>query len=127
MWSSHSVLRASSGFKGHDDVVGNADRCQVENNREGPYEAFCNQLMARHQHPMTSGLSTVGDALVVLGVLVAAVSRRRGLGAVGVALGVSAAVVAHIFQPGTLKDELAAISSHPLWAAKAETRRVLAR
>jgi hypothetical protein len=96
----------------------------AEDDLAGPYEAFRDQLMSRHQHPMTSGLSTVGDVFLVLGVLVAAVFRKRRLGAVGIAVGVSAAVVAHLFQPGTLKDELAAISSHPLWAARAERQRI---
>lgn len=104
--------------------MGNPALRPAEDNLVGPYEAFRDQLMSRHQHPMTSGLSTVGDVFLVLGVLVAAVFRKRHLGAVGVAVGVSAAVVAHLFQPGTLKDELAAISSHPLWAAKAESQRV---
>ena len=86
---------------------------------------FSDQLMSRHQHPMTSGLSTVGDVFFVLGVLVAIVRRKYRMGAVGILLGVSAAVIAHLFQPGTLKDELAAIYSHPLWAARAEGQRIL--
>lgn len=106
--------------------MGDQEVCPVQDNLAGPYQVFREQLMSRYQHPMTSGLSTVGDAFVIFGVLVAVGSRRRHLGAAGVAIGVSAAVIAHLLQPGTLKDELAAIYSHPVWAAKAEKQRLFA-
>jgi hypothetical protein len=105
--------------------VGNQALSGAEDDLAGPYEVFSDQLMSRHQHPMTSGLSTVGDVFFVLGVLVAIVRRKYRMGAVGILLGVSAAVIAHLFQPGTLKDELGAIYSHPLWAARAEGQRIL--
>ncbi len=93
----------------------------------GAYEAFRAELYARHQHPMTSLLSTVGDSLFILGLLAVLPGRRYRAGAAGMAAGVTAAVVAHLFQPGTLKDELKAISTHPLHAAMAERERVCRR
>jgi hypothetical protein len=108
----------------HDCAMGTQASSPAEDKLAGPYEAFSEQLKSRHQNPMTSGLSTVGDVFLILGFLVATIGRKYRLGAFGVLVGVSAAVVAHLFQPGTLKDELAAIYSHPLWAAKAERQRV---
>jgi hypothetical protein len=105
--------------------VGNQALSPAEDNLAGPYEVFSDQLISRHQHPLTSGLSTVGDVFLVLGVIVAIVSRKYRMGVVGILLGVSAAVIAHLFQPGTLRDELAAIYSHPVWAARAEGQRIL--
>ena len=107
-------------------IVGNKELHPDPNGFEESYELFRDKLIARHQHPMASALSTVGDVLVVIGFLTLAIRRSRRLGAAGIAVGVSSAVVAHLFQPGTLKNELGAILSHPLWAAKAERQRLLA-
>jgi hypothetical protein len=76
---------------------------------------------------MTSLLSTIGDSLLILGTLTAVGGRKFRMGTVLAGLGVTAAVVAHLFQPGTLGDELKAISPHPLWAARAETERIFSR
>jgi hypothetical protein len=44
-----------------------------------------------------------------------------------VALGLGVAAFAHVFQPGTLGDEVGAILRHPLWAVRAETGRIAGR
>jgi hypothetical protein len=89
------------------------------------YEAFREELLARHNDPVTSFLSTLGDCLLILGTLTAVAGRKFRMGALLGGLGVAAAVVAHLFQPGTLGDELKAISSHPLWTSRAEKERIL--
>jgi hypothetical protein len=42
----------------------------------------------------------------------------------GVTVGFAIAAAAHLFQPGTLRDEVAAVVRHPLWSARAEAHRV---
>jgi hypothetical protein len=36
-------------------------------------------------------------------------------------------VVAHLFQPGTVRDEIAQVFRHPVWAIRAESHRILGR
>jgi hypothetical protein len=90
----------------------------------GNFEAFYDRLVARHQTPATHLLSTVGDAVMLIAIAVGLVRRRGGLGLGGLLAGLSIAAVAHLFQPGTLGDELREITLHPLWALRAEARRV---
>jgi hypothetical protein len=91
------------------------------------YEDFEAGAFARHEHPWTSKLSTLGDALW-LGSIVIAVVTRNGWAAAGVfLLGTAVASGAHLFQPGTLKHEYVAIFTHPIWATRAEIARVTRR
>jgi hypothetical protein len=88
------------------------------------YDEFRARLMARHQHPMTSALSTVGDALWLAAVPAGLITRDLRVW-IGVFLaGSAAAVTAHLFQPGTVKDEVVAVLRHPIWATRAEAERV---
>lgn len=91
------------------------------------YSEFEADLIARHHHPMTSTLSTAGDLFLIGSLIAVSIGRRNRIGMALAGTGLDSAVVAHLFQPGTLKDELHAIVSHPLWAAKAEQRRVFSR
>jgi hypothetical protein len=93
----------------------------------GDYETFRDELVARHQNVATSVLSTVGDVLLILGAVSAVGVRKFRLGGLFAIGGVVAAVVAHLFQPGTLGNELRSISSRPLWALRAEIERIFVR
>jgi hypothetical protein len=69
-------------------------------------------------------LSTVGDAIVLAPIPVGIATRSVKV-AVGVfALGSAVIVSAHVFQPGTMKDEVLGVLRHPIWAVRAETARV---
>ena len=88
------------------------------------YDEFRDALFARHENRLTSALSTVGDALLVAAVPAGLLARSFR-----VFLGVNLAgsvveVVAHFFQPGTVKDEVTEVLRHPAWAVRAETERV---
>jgi hypothetical protein len=37
------------------------------------------------------------------------------------------AVLAHLFQPGTVRDEIAAVVRHPIWAIRADVHRIFGR
>ncbi len=88
------------------------------------YDEFRMMLIARHEHPMTSALSTVADALWLAAIPAGLITRDFRV-LLGAFLGGSAvATFAHVFQPGTVKDELAAVVMHPMWAARAEAERV---
>jgi hypothetical protein len=89
------------------------------------YAAFRDQLLSRHENGITSVLSTVGDVVVVGGIASAVLTRRVEVGLVGATIGLAVAAAAHLFQPGTLRDELTANLRHPLWALRAEGQRVL--
>jgi len=88
------------------------------------YAEFRDDLLARHQHPLTSALSTIGDVLPIAGMMATAATRNPRWLAGGFLVGVGAAVSAHLFQPGTIRGELHAIATHPAWAARAEAERV---
>jgi hypothetical protein len=89
------------------------------------YAKFRQELFDRHQTSMTSTLSTVGDALPAVGLIVAILKRDARWVGRGLFVGLTAASIAHLFQPGTLRAEYAAILRHPLWAARAERERIL--
>jgi hypothetical protein len=88
------------------------------------FDDYRAQLLLRHQHGTTSTLSTVGDVVMAGGILAGAVSRRVPVALLGVTVGFGIAAVAHLFQPGTLRDEVVAVVRHPVWSLKAETQRV---
>lgn len=83
-------------------------------------------FLARHDTYLSDRLSTVGTAIMVAGG-VSAATGKRAAGVKTSLAGFGVAVIAHLFQPGTLRDELAAIIRHPLWAARAEIHRITRR
>jgi hypothetical protein len=87
------------------------------------YAQFQLRLLARHRSFVTDWLATAAD-LIMLGGLGLGISGRRNTGAATLTGGFVLAAIAHLFQPGTLRDELAAIAKHPLWSVRAETHRV---
>jgi hypothetical protein len=88
------------------------------------YEQFRDELQARHTNLVTSGLSAVGD-FVLLAAVPAGIAKRSVKVSAGVfVLGYVIAAFAHLFQPGTVKDELTAVGRHPIWSARAESARV---
>jgi hypothetical protein len=91
------------------------------------FTAYRDQLLSRHEIGVTDALSTVGDVVMLGGVVAAVVTRRIRVGVIGVTSGAVVAAAAHLFQPGTLREEITAILHHPLWAVRAEGDRVFGR
>src|ERR1700712_1052962 len=87
--------------------------------------AYREQLLARHQTVATSVLSTVGDVVMVGGIAAGVATRRVVVGAAGIGAGLAIAVIAHFFQPGTVRNEIAAVARHPVWAIRADVHRIL--
>jgi hypothetical protein len=92
-----------------------------------PYIAYREQLLDRHQNAATSVLSTVGDVVMVGGIAAGVATRRVAVGAAGLGIGVAIAVVAHLFQPGTVREEIAQVARHPIWAVRADMHRIFRR
>jgi hypothetical protein len=90
------------------------------------YEEFRAGLLSRHRAPLTDHLSILGEVIMLTGVGMATTRRWRH-GATALATGFGVAAGAHLFQPGTLTDELMAITRHPLWSVRAETHRIVAK
>ena len=91
----------------------------------GEYAEFREALVARHRNSMTSAISILGDG-ILLAALPVGLARRSVRAWLGLAIaGLGVAFFAHLFQPGTLKDEAAAVMRHPLRAAQAEAERVV--
>lgn len=88
------------------------------------YEGYRLRLFARHQNGVTNVLSTIGDGIMTGGVVAGLFSRRPRVAVLGLLSGFGVAVIAHLFQRGTLRDELRALLDHPLWAVKAERERI---
>lgn len=99
----------------------------VRPDRPIDYPEFRDQLFARHEAPLAAALSTAGDILVVAGPVLGLLTRRWQVGAAGLAAGAALMTTAHLFQPGSLRPELAAIVGHPVWATRAELERVARR
>jgi hypothetical protein len=89
--------------------------------------AYREQLIGRHQNAATSVISTVGDVVMIGGIAAGVATKRVVVGAAGVGVGFAIAVVAHFFQPGTVRDEIAAVIRHPIWAIRAEVHRIFGR
>ena len=89
--------------------------------------AYREQLLGRHQNAATSVLSTVGDVVMVGGLAAGVATRRVVVGAAGVGIGLAIAVLAHLFQPGTVRDEITAVVPHPIWAIRADVHRIFGR
>jgi hypothetical protein len=86
--------------------------------------AYRERLLGRHENAVTSALSTVGDVVLIGGIAAGLATKRVAVGAAGAGLGFVIAVVAHLFQPGTVRDELTQVARHPVWAIRAETHRI---
>ena len=91
------------------------------------YDEFRAALIGRHQNAWTSGLATLGDALYVASIPAGLIARRFWVFGVVSTAGSVSHVVAHFFQPGTVKDEVSSVIRHPVWAVRAETARVAGR
>jgi hypothetical protein len=92
--------------------------------RGGPSQEYLDAYLARHRAPATRLLTLVGNGCFVLGAVVAALRRDRSVLIGGLAAGAVMTGIAHLFQPGTLCDELFATLRHPAWAVRSEIRRV---
>jgi hypothetical protein len=91
------------------------------------FNAYRDRLLSRHENRVTNLLSTVGD-VVVLGAVGSAVATRRvQVGVIGATAGVAVIVGAHLFQPGTMQDEITEVLRHPVWALRAEAERIFGR
>jgi hypothetical protein len=89
-----------------------------------PFVAYRDRLLSRHQNRATDVLSTVGD-VVFLGALASAVATRRvQVGVLGATAGLAVILGAHLFQPGTMRDEVTEVLRHPVWALRAEVERI---
>jgi hypothetical protein len=91
------------------------------------FDAYRDRLLRRHENGVTDALSTVGDVVMLGGVVAAVATRRIGVGVIGVTSGAAVAVVAHLFQPGTVREEIAEVLRHPVWAVRADFQRVFGR
>jgi hypothetical protein len=92
-----------------------------------PFDEYRDRLLSRHENGITNVLATVGDAVFVGAIASAVATRRVRVAVVGAAAGVALAVVAHLFQPGTVRSEISEVLRHPVWALRAEGQRVFGR
>jgi hypothetical protein len=88
------------------------------------FDAYRDRLLSRHQNRATNAISTVGDVVMLGGVVAAVITRRIGVGVVAVTSGAAVAVIAHLFQPGTVKEEITEVLRHPVWALRADAHRI---
>lgn len=91
------------------------------------FDAYRDRLLSRHENGITSALATLGDVVVVGGIASAVVTRRLWVGLIGATVGTALAVIAHLFQPGTVVDEINEVLRHPVWALRAEGQRIFGR
>jgi len=66
----------------------------------------------------------VGDLLLITAVPAGLATRSVRVSIRAFAAGYLVAVIAHLFQPGTVRDEVQGVARHPIWAARAEGERV---
>ena len=91
------------------------------------YDEFREKLIGRHQNTWTSRLSTLGDALYIVSIPAGLIARSFWVFLAVNATGSVSQVVAHFFQPGTVREEVTSVLRHPIWAVRAETARVAGR
>jgi hypothetical protein len=91
------------------------------------FSAYRERMLSRHQNSVTSALSTIDDVVVLGAVAAGAITRRPLVGVIGVTAGFTITALAHLFQPGTLKEEVVENLRHPLWATRCEMQRVFGR
>ena len=87
------------------------------------YEQYRDALVARHQTALSDHVSVIGDAMLVTSVGLLVAGRFR-LAAGTAAAATTVEIAAHLFQPGTVIDEVREVALHPIWAARAEAYRV---
>lgn len=88
------------------------------------FDDYQRRLFERHKNSLTSWLSTAGDVVMAGGFVAGIATRRARIGGLGLAFGFGIAAIAHLFQPGTLRDELVAVFRHPIWALRGEAQRI---
>jgi hypothetical protein len=91
------------------------------------FTAYRDRLLSRHENTVTDVMSTIGDVVMLGGVVAAVITRRIGVGVVAVTSGAAVATAAHLFQPGTVRDEVAEVLRHPVWAVRADLQRIFRR
>jgi hypothetical protein len=94
---------------------------------DDPFIAYRDRLISRHQTAATNILSTVADVVIIGGLAAGVATRRVTVGAVGFSAGAALAVIAHFFQPGTVRDEVTQVLRRPIWAVRAESHRIFGR
>jgi hypothetical protein len=83
--------------------------------------------LRRHENPVNSALHTVADVVAVGGLVAGVVTRRIRVVVIGDIVGFAIGTLGHLFQPGTLRDDLVADFRHPIWYVRAEGQRIFAR
>jgi hypothetical protein len=91
------------------------------------FSAYCEQYLRRHENPVNNALHTVADVVDAGGLAAAIITRRARVGVIGYAVAFAIGMVAHLFQPGTLRDDFVAGFRHPIWAVRAEGDRLFGR
>ena len=91
------------------------------------FSVFREQYLSRHENPVNSALHTVADVVAVGGLVAGVVTRRIRVVVIGDIVGFAIGTVGHLFQPGTLRDDLVADFRHPIWYVRAEGQRIFAR
>jgi len=91
------------------------------------FVAYRDRLISRHQTAATSAISTVADIVMIGSIAAGVATRRVAVAAAGLSAGAALAVIAHFFQPGTVRDEVTQVLGHPIWAIRAETHRIFRR
>jgi len=89
------------------------------------FSAFRAQYLRRHENPVNSALHTVGAVVAVGGLAAAVVTRRIRVVVIGDTVAFAIGAVGHLFQPGTLRDDIVADFRHPIWYVRAEGQRIL--
>ncbi len=91
------------------------------------FSAFRAQYLRCHENPVNSALHTVADVVEVGGLIAGVVTRRLRVGVFAYTVAFAIGTVGHLFQPGTLRDDLVQGFRHPIWAVRAEGQRIFAR
>ena len=91
------------------------------------FSAYREQYLRRHENPVNNALHTVADVVDAGGLAAAIITRRARVGVIGYAVAFAIGTVGHLFQPGTLRDDLVADFRHPFWFVRAEGQRIFAR
>ena len=91
------------------------------------FSAFREQYLRRHENPVNSVLHTVADVVAIGGLVAGVVRRRLRVGVFAYTVAFAIGTVGHLFEPGTLRDDLVAGFRHPIWAVRAEGQRIFAR
>ena len=91
------------------------------------FSVFCERYLSRHENPVNSALHTVGGVVAAGGLAAGVIARRIRVVVIGDIVGFALGTVGHLFQPGTLRDDLVAGFRHPIWYLRAEGQRICAR